>query len=79
MFDSYIIKVAKVAAGLIIRDQNQQYQFIATDPRLQLLHNSRFATPLAAEIAVKRLLKAQDGEQPRHSGRGVRPFRQKAA
>jgi hypothetical protein len=79
MYDSYIIKVAKTASGLVIRDQNRQYRFIATDPRVQLLHDSKFATPLAAEIAVKRLLKAQNVGQPQASGHSGGSFRRKAA
>ncbi|MBV5265573.1 hypothetical protein [Pinisolibacter aquiterrae] len=53
MFDSYLIEIDDVEAGLLIRD-GESYAFHAVAPRFRAFEGARFADPWSAERALRR-------------------------
>ena len=59
MFDSYVIEIDDVEAGLLIRD-GESYAFHAVAPRFRAFEGTRFPDPWTAERALRR-----QAERPR--------------
>ena len=53
MFDSYVIEIDDVEAGLLIRD-GESYAFHAVAPRFRAFEGARFSDPWSAERALRR-------------------------
>lgn len=53
MFDSYLIEIDDLEAGLLIRD-GQSYEFHAVAPRFRAFEGARFPDPWTAERALRR-------------------------
>jgi hypothetical protein len=62
--DSYVIEVSGRIAGIVARDsQNNSFNFYSAVPRFNAIEGRRFSEPLAAERAVRMLVK--HGSLPR--------------
>lgn len=54
MPQSYIVEIGEEAVGLVSREAPAEpFRFFASDARLSTLDGARFATPRAAEAAVR--------------------------
>ena len=53
MFDSYVIEIDDLEAGLLIRD-GETYAFHAVAPRFRAFEGARFSDPWTAERALRR-------------------------
>lgn len=70
MFDSYVIEIDDVEAGLLIRDGGS-YAFHAVAPRFRAFEGARFPDPWSAERALRR--HAERPGRNRERARGTPP------
>ncbi len=69
MFDSYVIQVAGLTAGIVTRDTlGCSYNFFSASPSFDVMEGRQYADPLEAERAARKVA--------RHGGL---PGRQKSA
>lgn len=67
MFDSYLIEIDEIEAGLLIRD-GDGYAFHAVAPRFRAFEGARFPDPWSAERALRR-----QAARPARPGARTRP------
>ena len=72
MFDSYLIEIDDLEAGLLIRD-GDTYAFHAVAPRFRAFEGARFADPWSAERALRRHARRPSRPQPHPRAAGPTP------
>ncbi|MCE1236485.1 MAG: hypothetical protein LWW93_09020 [Hyphomicrobiales bacterium] len=70
MFDSYVIEIDDVEAGLLIRD-GESYAFHAVAQRFRAFEGARFPDPWTAERALRR--QGERATRARERARSPRP------
>lgn len=58
MRNGYLIEIADLDAGLLVRD-GDAYAFVAVSPRFNALDGTRFASALSAERAAWKLYRSR--------------------
>ena len=55
---AYVIEIDEAPAGLVSRSRDERFfTFVAANSRFNALEGHRFATPVAAELAARQLLR----------------------
>jgi hypothetical protein len=67
MTNGYVIEIADLDAGLVVRD-GKSFAFLATTARFRPLDGQRFATPAAAERAAWTLYHRRGASAERRVG-----------
>jgi hypothetical protein len=59
---AYVIEVGETQAGLVARSADERFfTFISASAAFDRLEGQRFATPVAAELAVRQLARSRPG------------------
>jgi hypothetical protein len=59
---AYVIEVGETQAGLVARSADERfYTFISASAAFDRLEGQRFATPVAAELAARQLVRSRPG------------------
>ena len=59
---AYVIEVGETQAGLVARGADERfYTFISASAAFDRLEGQRFATPVAAELAARQLVRSRPG------------------
>lgn len=59
---AYVIEVGETQAGLVARGADERfYTFISASAAFDRLEGQRFATPIAAELAARQLVRSRPG------------------
>lgn len=59
---AYVIEVGETQAGLVARGTDERfYTFISASAAFDRLEGQRFATPVAAELAARQLVRSRPG------------------
>jgi len=59
---AYVIEIGETQAGLVARGANERfYTFISASAAFDRLEGQRFATPVAAELAARQLVRSRPG------------------
>ena len=55
--DRCILEVDGSAVGVLLREENDSYQFFAAEPEIAVLDRRTFQSPQRAEMEVRRVLR----------------------
>ncbi len=59
---AYVIEIGETQAGLVARGADERfYTFISASAAFDRLEGQRFATPVAAELAARQLVRSRPG------------------
>jgi hypothetical protein len=59
---AYVIEIGETQAGLVARGADERfYTFISASAAFDRLEGQRFATPVAAELAARQLIRSRPG------------------
>ena len=59
---AYVIEIGETQAGLVARGADERfYTFISASAAFDRLDGQRFATPVAAELAARQLVRSRPG------------------
>ena len=59
---AYVIEIGETQAGLVARGADERfYTFISASAAFDRLEGQRFATPVAAELAARQLVRSRSG------------------
>ena len=59
---AYVIEIGETQAGLVARSADERfYIFISASAAFDRLEGQRFATPVAAELAARQLIRSRPG------------------
>lgn len=59
---AYVIEIGETQAGLVARSADERfYTFISASAAFDRLEGQRFATPVAAELAARQLVRSRPG------------------
>ena len=59
---TYVIEIGETQAGLVARSADERfYTFISASAAFDRLEGQRFATPVAAELAARQLVRSRPG------------------
>lgn len=59
---AYVIEIGETQAGLVARGAEERfYTFISASAAFDRLEGQRFATPVAAELAARQLVRSRPG------------------
>ncbi|WID94657.1 hypothetical protein QO058_17685 [Bosea vestrisii] len=61
---AYVIEVGETQAGLVARGADERFfTFISASAAFDRLEGQRFATPVAAELAARQLVRSRPGQR----------------